>query len=163
MSSHQKDWLDVLESVSPAHADRRETDGRPPWFVRVWARLFASRFDEEIEAGVAPVDGSPLATHWMRLTSVRERHDLAFTLCRVVQDAQGTRSRNCSRIPVHAAAVYRASDVIDEVLERLTGPAPVRARGMARLRILLADGRGPLFRAGPGTLTAAMRGALAAL
>ena len=79
MSSHQKDWLDVLESVSPAHADRRETDGQPPWSVRVWARLFASRFDEEIEAGVAPVDGSPLATHWMRLTSVRERHDLAFT------------------------------------------------------------------------------------
>jgi hypothetical protein len=36
-------------------------------------------------------------------------------------------------------------------------------RGMARLRILLADGRGPLYRSGAGSLNAALKGALAAL
>jgi hypothetical protein len=163
MSSHQKDWFDVLDSVSPAHTDRRETGGRAPWSVRVWARLFASRFDEEIEAGVAPDHGSPLAAHWVRLTSARERQDLAFSLCKVVGDARGTHGGRSSRVPVQAAAVRQASDVVDEVLERLTGPVPVRARGTARLRILLADGRGPLYRAGRGTLAAAMRGVLAAL
>ena len=34
---------------------------------------------------------------------------------------------------------------------------------MARLRMLLSDGRGPLYRAGAGSLTAALRGVLAAL
>jgi hypothetical protein len=34
---------------------------------------------------------------------------------------------------------------------------------MARLRILLSDGSGPLYRTGQGTLTAALRGVLAAL
>jgi len=39
----------------------------------------------------------------------------------------------------------------------------VRARGMARLRMLLSDGTGPLYRAGRGSLAAELRGVLAAL
>jgi hypothetical protein len=34
---------------------------------------------------------------------------------------------------------------------------------MARLRLLLADGAGPLYRAGRGSLAAELRGVLAAL
>jgi hypothetical protein len=163
MTSHHRDWLDVLESVSSVHTDRRETDVRPPRSARMCARLFAGRYDGEVEAGIVPVAGSPLAVHWMRLTSARERKDLAFSLCAAARDAESTPRYGNPRAPVHAAAVRQATSVIDEVLERLTGPAPVRARGMARLRILLADGRGPLYRAGQGTFTAAMRGVMAAL
>jgi len=47
--------------------------------------------------------------------------------------------------------------------DQYIGGFPVRARGMARLRILLSDGRGPLYRTGRGTLGAALRGVLAAL
>jgi hypothetical protein len=162
MTSHQQVWLDVLESVSPAAA-ARDTGSAPSWAARLRARLFAARYDREIEAGVSPAAGSPLAAHWMRLTSDRERQDLAFGLCKLAREAESAGAALNSRIPIRAAAVRHASTVIDDVLERLTGPAPVRARGMARLRILLSDGRGPVYRAGQGTISAAMRGALATL
>jgi hypothetical protein len=163
MTSHQQDWLDVLESVSPARSDRHETDGPQRWPAALWARLFAARYDAEVEAGMIPFGGTPLAAHWVRLTSVRERRDVAFALCAVVRDAESAQRHGNPRAPVDRAAVRRARKVVDEVLERLTGPTPVRARGMARLRLLLADGRGPLYRASRGTLTAAMRGVMAAL
>jgi hypothetical protein len=163
MTSHQQDWLDVLDSVSPARATRSETSDQPPWSVRVRARLFASRYDREIEAGVIPVAGSPLAVHWMRLTSVREREDLASALRTIAGDAGSDRQGIGSRVPVQRVAIVKALSAIDEVRAQLTDPGPVRARGMARLRILLADGRGPVYRAGRGTLTAAMCGVSAAL
>jgi hypothetical protein len=163
MTSHQQDWLDVLDSVSPARTERREADAPASWSTRLSARLFAARYDGEVEAGIIPVGGTPLAVHWVRLTSARERRDLAFALCAAVRDAQSSQGHRGPRAPVNATAVRQATGVIDDVLERLTGATPVRARGMARLRLLLADGRGPLYRRGRGTLTAAMRGVLAAL
>jgi hypothetical protein len=45
----------------------------------------------------------------------------------------------------------------------LHSPRPVRARGVARLRLLLSDGTGPLYRSGRGSLAAELRGVLAAL
>jgi hypothetical protein len=163
MTSHQQDWLEVLGSVSSVRADRPQAAVRPPLSARLCALLFAGRYDREIEAGIIPVEGSPLAVHWTRLTSARERKDLAFALCAVVRDAGAGHRYGNPRVPVHAPAVSQAANVVDEVLERLTGPTPMRARGMARLRLVLADGRGPLYRAGQGTLVAAMRGVLAAL
>lgn len=63
------------------------------------------------------------------------------------------------RVPIQVDAVRESADV----LARLVGPLPVRSRGMTRLRILMADGRGPVYRPGPGTFAAAMRGVFAAL
>jgi hypothetical protein len=71
--------------------------------------------------------------------------------------------RFTARTPVQADAVRLCAEVISAVCNRLEDPFPVRARGVARLRILLSDGRGPLYRTGRGTLGAALRGVLAAL
>ena len=68
-----------------------------------------------------------------------------------------------SRIPVNAPNIVAAADVIDAVTLRLHSPRPVGARGVARLRRLLADGSGPLYRYGSGDLTGRLRAALAAL
>ena len=68
-----------------------------------------------------------------------------------------------SRVRVASAAVLHSAELIEAVHDRLADPFPVRSRGMARLRILLSDGSGPLYRTGQGTLTAALRGVLAAL
>jgi hypothetical protein len=68
-----------------------------------------------------------------------------------------------ARVPVRSAAVHHCAEVIDAVCDRLADPFPVRARGMARLRILLSDGRGPLYWPGRGTLNATLRGVLATL
>ena len=46
---------------------------------------------------------------------------------------------------------------------RLQSPRPVSARGMARLRLLLSDGVGPLYQFGRGDLAGRLGAALAAL
>jgi len=97
-----------------------------------------------------------------RLTSARERNDLACTL-RVACTTPRSAARFTAHVPVQADAVRLCAEVISAVCNRLEDPFPVRARGVARLRILLSDGRGPLYRTGRGTLGAALRGVLAAL
>ncbi|CAN5219817.1 hypothetical protein BH09ACT8_BH09ACT8_23990 [soil metagenome] len=68
-----------------------------------------------------------------------------------------------SRLPLQYARIVAAEDVVDEVTLRLHAPLPVRARGMARLRLLLSDGAGPLYHSGRGSVAAGLRGVLAAL
>ncbi|MCV7210434.1 hypothetical protein [Mycolicibacterium canariasense] len=128
--------------------------------ARIRARICAARLDRQIEAGTCDMVTPTLATHIERITSRAEREKLATAL-RIAQSApSGT---VVFHVPVHAAAVRAAAEWVDELIGRLSGPSTVSARGMARLRILLADARGPLYRPGPGTLTAALRGVLAAL
>jgi hypothetical protein len=140
-----------------------ETRGPASWPNRLRARVFASRYDQQIEDGLSPLPGSPLDLHGARLVSARERNDLACTLRQAVRDADSPVGPFHSRVRVASAAVRHSAEVIEAVHDRLADPFPVRARGMARLRILLSDGSGPLYRSGRGTLTAALRGVLAAL
>jgi hypothetical protein len=165
MTSRQPDWLEVLASLPVAGGDSGQSDearSDVPWWDRMRARLWASRYDREIESGVSPVPGSPLALHAMRLTSPRERDDLANALRLAVHDAYFASHFN-ARVPVRSVAVQGCAALIDTVCDRLADPLPVRIRGMARLRILLADGRGPLYLQCRGSLNAALRGVLAAL
>jgi hypothetical protein len=135
----------------------------PSVMARLRARVFSYRYDCELEAGVDPEPGSALQVHGERLSSDAERADLADALRLVLHDAEvGTSLRQC-RVPVRGDAVRRAADVIESVIDRLESPLPPRVRGIARLRILLADGRGPLYRSDRGSVAAAMRGVLAAL
>jgi hypothetical protein len=152
-----------IGTVPFAQSDDTEIGGPAPWSTRLCARLFAGRYDRQIEDGVRPVQGSPLALHCARLISARERDDLAYALRLVVHDADHAAGRSHSRVPVRSVAVHHCAEVIGAVYDRLADPFPVRARGMARLRILLSDGCGPLYRSGEGTLTAALRGVLATL
>jgi hypothetical protein len=136
-----------------------------PLSKRVWARVFAARYDQQIERGVTVATGTPLAAHYVRLASRREREDMAEALTHLLQDA-GRMPREGGarmRVPICTKAVQRSAEVVEDVLARLLGPLPVRARGMARLRILLSDGRSPVYRSGHGTFAAAMRGVLAAM
>jgi hypothetical protein len=131
--------------------------------TKLRARLFIRRLDLQVAAGVPAPVGSALAVHTARLTSTREREQLARALRACVRDARSGRATLSSRIPVHRAGVVAAEDLIDDVTVVLHSPRPVRARGMARLRLLLSDGAGPLYRPGSGSLIAELRGVLAAL
>jgi hypothetical protein len=172
MSPRQQDWLDVLATLPAAGHDSRQAGaarlgrakrrGDFPWSARLRAWLYAGRYDRQIEDGVKALPGSPLALHGARVTSARERNELACTLRVAVHEAE-VGGRFTAHVPVQADAVRLCVEVISAVCNRLEDPFPVRARGMARLRILLSDGRGPLYRRGRGTLGAALRGVLAAL
>ena len=135
----------------------------PSVLARLRARVFSYRYDCALEAGVDPEPGSALQVHGARLSSEAERADLACALCLVLHDAEAGTSLRHGRVPVRGEAVRRASDVIAGVIDRLESPLPTRVRGIARLRILLADGQGPLYRSDRGSVAAAMRGVLAAL
>ena len=131
--------------------------------TRLRARLHAGRLDRDVDNGVAPVPGSPLAVHMARLTSMSEREALARSLRQALADLHRERPAFSPRVPVHVERLASCEDVIDDITLRLHGPRPVRARGMARLRMLLSDGTGPLYRTGRGSLAAGLRGVLAAL
>jgi hypothetical protein len=148
-------------------AIRRHEPADVPLSSRMWARLFAARYDQQLEAGVTVTAGTPLAAHYVRLTSQAEREDMTNALVFLLREAglldDGAGVGAGTRVPIHGEAIRKSADVIDDVLSRLADPRPVRARGMARLRILLGDGRSPVYRGGRGTVGAQMRGVLAAM
>ena len=66
-------------------------------------------------------------------------------------------------VPLHRTEIVAAKHLIHDVTMRLYAPHPVRARGIARLRMLLSDGNGPLYRPRRDSLPTALQGVLAAL
>jgi hypothetical protein len=150
--------------LSTAYATvRREAIPRPSLSARLAARLQAGRLDRLLAVGVPAPVGSALAAHEARLTSMAEREAIARSLRATVVDARGRGFVLSSRIPPHAPNITAAEDVIDAVTLRLHSPRPVSARGMARLRQILSDGTGPLYRYGSGDLRGRLGAALAAL
>jgi hypothetical protein len=131
--------------------------------THVIAELFATRFDKQLVAGVAPEPGSVLAAHVARLASAGERRKLAEALHQSVCETPTRRTRMSATIAVDRSAVAAEVGLIDQVVLRLLGPRPASARGVARLRLLLSDGAGPMYRSGGGDLGAELRVVLAGL
>jgi hypothetical protein len=149
---------------SPARtAIPREATPRVSLLALLTARLRAGRFDRMLAVGVPAPASSALAVHAHRLISVDEREAIARSLRDAVHDARCGGPVLSSRIPVHRANIAEAEDLIDKVTLRLHSPRPVSARGMARLRQLLSDGNGPMYRYGRGDLTGRLGAALAEL
>jgi hypothetical protein len=131
--------------------------------ARLTERLFGARFDRQLVAGVPPSPHSPLAVHVSRLASASQRRALATTLRDVILEAHSRRAAVSSRIPLNRCAVAASAHTIDKVRMRLHAPRPVSARGVARLRLLLSDGAGPMYHLGRGDLDAELRDVLALL
>lgn len=155
--------LGFLSRAQLHDAIHRDEAVRVPWHNRVIARVLAGGFDRKLAVGVPAPAGSALAVHAARLTSSDEREAIARSLRRSVDDARNREARLSSRVPLNVPNITAAGDRIDEVTLRLHSPRPVTARGMARLRLLLADGNGPMYRYGRGDLEGRLGAALAAL
>ena len=152
---------DLFSAASDAR--RRTAAPRPSLAARVTARLRAYQFDRQLAVGVPAPEGSALAVHQARLTSVAEREAIAHALRQAVREARAGGNPLTSRIPVHPTNIAAVEDLIDTITLRLHSPRPVSARGMARLRVVLSDGCGPLYRFGRGDLGGRLGAALAAL
>jgi hypothetical protein len=142
---------------------RRTTAPRPSLAARLTARLRAYQLDRQLAVGVPAPAGSALALHQARLTSVAEREAIARALRLAVRDARTGATPGSSRIPVDPSNIAAAEDLIDAITLRLHAPRPVSARGMARLRVVMSDGCGPLYRYGRGDLSGRLGAALAEL
>ena len=133
----------------------------------LWARFLAwlrsGHFDRQLAVAATVHASTPLAVHADRVTSLSERENVARAFRRCVRDAYSDPPVRTSRIEVDASGVVAAEEIIDSITLRLHSPRPVTARGMARLRLLLADGGGPLYRYGRGDLEGRLTAAFVAL
>jgi hypothetical protein len=148
---------------APSDIRRRSAAPRPSLVARVTARLRAYQLDRQLAVGVPAPAGSALAIHEARLTSTAERESIASALRRAVHDVHAGGTPLCVRIPVHLNNIAAAEDLIDTITLRLHSPRPVSARGMARLRVVLSDGCGPMYESGRGDLSGRLGAALAEL
>lgn len=155
--------ISFLSSAQVQDALRRDETPRISLRARVTARLFAGRFDRMLAVGAPAPAGSALAVHAARLSSVGEREAIARSLRRSVADARNRGAILSSRMALNVPNIAAAEDRIDQVTLRLHSPRPVTPRGVARLRLLLADGSGPMYRYGRGDLEGRLGAALAAL
>ncbi len=114
---------------------------------RILAWLRAPGLDRRLAEGAPPESSLDLAIEAERLTRPAERRVLAGSLERIVAGA-GRSKPDRGGVPVARAAVRSARPELESVAARLQSPGPVNVRGVARVRLLLSDGMGPLYRAG---------------
>ena len=131
-----------------------------PWH-RLLARCLAPRLDRQLADGVRPEVSAVLAARAMVLTSVRYRRGLAASLRRMLATSvspqtrprlmAASRSAGAARqphVPLRRDRIAGSASELDELARSLAGQSPVPAQGVALVSQLLADGGGPLYRAG---------------
>ena len=112
---------------------------------RLCACVRSGSLDYALARGVSPDSSAALSLRAHRLIGPRVREPLARELAALVKEASGPRYLRDPRVPICRGAVINAAEMLGEVADRLVAPAPVDARGVAQLVILLRDGTSPLF------------------
>jgi hypothetical protein len=113
------------------------------WRDLVVERLRTGALDQELAAGESPESSVSLALHAARLYRPRHRSRLAHAV-REVAGINGRRTR--SKIPISRQAVGEARRELEAVASRLASQEPIDVCGVAKVRSLLSDGAGPLYR-----------------
>lgn len=113
---------------------------------RLTARARATRLDSQLADGAPPESSVALALHAQLLVRPSERRLLASSLRRIAAAAEPS-ARVRLRTPLCRDAVRCAGPEIKALADRLLSPGPVSAQGVATVRLLLADGTGPFYRA----------------
>ena len=122
---------------------------RVRWRDRVVVRVRTSALDRRLAAGASPESSVPLALHAARLCEPTERQVLARSLTRIVAAADAPMVRRLAA-PVHRPAVRRCPAPSWRRLPVASSRRGLSTcEGVARIRTLLADGTGPLYRFGP--------------
>ena len=111
---------------------------------RIGARVRAIALERELAEGVPPETCPTLALRAQTLISPSARRSLAREIRRVVSDARGGHAWLMARIPGHRQAILATADDLEVIADRLD-EGPAAAQGVARVRVLLTDGTGPLY------------------
>jgi hypothetical protein len=115
---------------------------RPGLRTRVAARLRGARLDRALADGADPAECPRLAARAAQLTCRETRARLAATIERFVLAAE-LPSRG--RVTPARGGVRATRAQLLELVVRLRDDAPVYARGIAELKLMLRDGTGPLY------------------
>lgn len=132
--------------LSPALPRRRLRRRYSPaaWLL---AHLRAPWIDRQLAEGVDPWCSPAHAARALQLTTTRQRRALAAGLERLVEHAEQPASpcRITAVIPPCREQVREALPLIFAITSRLRDGAPLDARGVARLKAVIADGAGPCY------------------
>ena len=136
--------------TSSVLGSRRSVPRRPGRMARLRARLKGNALDRELASGIATWRSPAHAARALQLTGARHREAYAQGLERVLAQTERPRrpARMSSVVLADRTSVILCAPVIWEIVAALRGSVPVSAEGMARLRVLLRDGAGPLYCAG---------------
>jgi hypothetical protein len=131
-----------------------------PWH-RLLARCLAPSLDRRLADGARPEASAVLAARAMVLTSASYRRALAANLRRMLAASvspharprlmTASRSAGVARqpyIPLRRDRIAGSASELDGLACSLAAQGPVPAQGVAMVSQLLADGGGPLYRAG---------------
>jgi hypothetical protein len=112
---------------------------------RLVVRIRRPALDRELAAGASPESSVALAVHARYLCRPEQRRLLARSLTEIGAASEAHAAKRL-RAPLALHAVARARAELAAVVDRLAAAGPVDVRGVARIRNLLADGTGPLYR-----------------
>jgi hypothetical protein len=131
-----------------------------PWH-RLLARCLAPSLDRRLASGTRPEENPVLAARAVVLTSAGYRRALAANLERMLAASvspqtrprlmAASRSAGAARqpyVPLRRDRIAGSATELDGLARCLAGARPVPAQGVAMVSQLLADGGGPLYRAG---------------
>lgn len=125
-----------------------------PW-DRAVARIRAFTLDRDLAHGASPDGTVRLALRAQRLTGMRERRALARALRHFVDQARRPAGKRWPPVPVCWEQVRASTAEFEMLAGRLASQAPVSARGVAEVSVLLHDGYGPLYAGGSAEALAA--------
>ena len=113
----------------------------------VLARFFGASLDASLAAGSPPESSRLLAARARDIVSLHRRRSMAGNWEHVLRVAQRARRAGtvAVAVPVCADRVVAAEPVIRDLMNRLTAPLPVPARGVAMARVLLTNGTSPVY------------------
>jgi hypothetical protein len=136
----------MTSSVLRSH---RSPPRRPSRRASLRAWLHHAALDHDLALGIAPWRSPAHAARALQLTGRRRRESCAQGLERVLAETERPRAgTRMSVVLPDPSAVLLCAPVMWRIVAQLRGPEPVSAEGMARLRMLLTDGAGPLYAAG---------------
>ncbi len=111
---------------------------------RVQARLDAGRIDRALAAGVSPDSGAAISLRAHALIGVRARRAFSRGLRDLIAQARAP-AWPAPPVPVCRRQIITAQELIEATAHRLLEDRPVSARGVAQIRLLLTDGRSPVY------------------
>jgi len=113
--------------------------------LRLRTGLHHRRLDHELANGLPAASSPERALHAAQLADPRSRAVLGRSLRRLATDAQARRRTLRPQVaPARAALLAHEARVL-ALADRIDGDATVAVAGLARTRLLLADGSGPLY------------------
>jgi hypothetical protein len=142
--------VEVAMLVIVGSRDELAAWGKPTWWQRLVARLRAYRLDCALAAGASPDATTLLALRAQLLVRESNRRRMAHYLRIVLAEADAPVSvfRAQRIVPTRRDAVRAAAADVGALIQRLSMPGPLPARGIAQVRVLLTNGAGPLYNSG---------------